>query len=880
MAEKKLVDQLFSRLTEEAIGALDQAVKYCKSKEHRYDHVELVHWLQQCLRLPDSDVHQVMKFFKISQTAVERELGAAMDDVALGYQGSPVISPRVRHLVHEAWLQASVGFADERIRTGHLLLAALYDGEGNDLLTAVAPSLARLPASELSSQFDLITKRSPEAVRIPAKPAAAPDRSAAPADRRFEAIARFTDDLTERARQGRLDPIIGRDQEIRLMVGILLRRQQNNPILTGEAGVGKTAVVEGLAARIAAKEVPEALQSVSIRVLDVVRLQAGAGVRGEFENRLKLLVDEVKAAGNIILFIDEAHTLIGAGGAEGRGDAANLLKPALARGELRTIAATTTDEYRKFIEEDPALKRRFQEVAISEPSEAKTVQMLRSLARVLEKHYGVMIFEEALAAAARLSARYVPSRQLPDKAVAALDTACARVTVSQKGIPASVEDTRRLIAGLKTELDSLEREKLLGADHAKRLEVAERNLAQAESRLQALEKRWQDELALVKMICDDRAKICAAGAKSKEAKTRSSRASLREHETKLAALQGDDPLVSAGVDQRAVASVVADWTGIPVGRVAKQDIKATLELVQALRRRVVGQDHALESIARRIRTAQAQLQDPNLPLGAFLLAGPSGTGKTETALALAEARYGSERNLVVFNMNEFKEEHTASTLLGAPPGYVGFGKGGLLTEAIRRRPYSVLLLDEFEKAHNSIKELFYQVLGAGWTKDREGRFIDFRNMLVLATTNASGDLIMEWCKDPQFAPDVETLEAKVRPELLRYFAPALLGRLVPIIYLPLSAEALANVIRLKLGRVQQRLQDNHEVQLVWHDNVLQLIAQRCTQVETGARMVDGIITNTLLPQISQELLQRLLDARPMKKVSVAVKDGTFAYEFE
>ncbi len=883
MAEKRLIDQLFTRLTEEALEALTEAVRYCKAQ--RQDRVELVHWLHHLLRLTDSDIHRILTFFHASQTAVEREVANALAGIPPGYKGAPVISAPVRALVREAWLHASVGCGDERIRSGHLFLAALHDAESNDLLAGVSPLLARLPAHELAEQFDQITTGSPEASHLLAAVGEASFQpagtTAVPAPgRRAEALAKFTEDLTEKARQGRIDPVIGRDDEIRQIIDILMRRRQNNPILTGDAGVGKTAVVEGFALRIAAGDVPEKLRGVSLRSLDVARMQAGAGVRGEFENRLKTLVDEVKAAGNVILFIDEAHTLIGAGGAAGQGDAANLLKPALARGELRTIAATTADEYKRFIEQDPALKRRFQEVVVAEPSEAKAILMLREVKPVLEKHHGVTIFDEALAAAARLTTRYVPARQLPDKAVGALDTACARVAMSQQTVPARVEDTRCHIAALKTELEVLDQEQILGTDHAKRLTAARPELAAAEVLLASLEDRWQKELALVREISDFRDKLRAStNPPASSAQPEQWQKALRAAQEKLATLQGDDPLIHSSVAESAIASVIADWTGIPIGRMVKDEIQATIDLPKLLGRRIVGQDHALEMIARRIRTAQARLEDPGKPIGSFLLAGPSGTGKTETALALAESRFGSERNLVVFNMNEFKEEHTASTLLGAPPGYKGFEQGGLLTEAIRRHPYSAVLLDEFEKAHKSIHELFFQVLDQGWTKDRTGRFVDFRNTILLFTTNAAATPILEFCKDPMLAPDPEVLAESIRGELRKHFADALLGRLTLVPFYPLTSETLAAVIGLKLARIQRRFRENHDVELTWDAAVLKHIGDRCTAIETGGRMVDALITNTLLPELSQEVLSRLLQNRPMLTARIAITDGRFAYEF-
>ena len=582
-----------------------------------------------------------------------------------------------------------------------------------------------------------------------------------PAMGKQEALGRFSVDLTEKARKGEIDPILGRDEEIRQIVDILMRRRQNNPILTGEAGVGKTAVVEGFAQRIAAGDVPPALKEVSLRTLDLGLLQAGASMKGEFENRLRQVIDEVQASPKpIILFIDEAHTLIGAGGAAGQGDAANLLKPALARGTLRTIAATTWAEYKKYFEKDPALTRRFQVIKVDEPSEDKAVLMIRGLAPVLEKHHKVDLLDEALEAAARLSHRYIPSRQLPDKAVSLIDTACARVAISQHATPPALEDCQHSISALESELAIIERESAIGIDHKQRKTGIEANLASGKDRLAKLEAAYKKEKEVVDEILELRRKLRPDGAavtatngeaKPEEVKAEEREtllAKLRELEKELTAIQGEDPLIHPSVDEQAVASVVADWTGIPVGRMVKNEIQAVLTLADSLEKRVIGQRHGLEAIAKRIQTSRAGLDNPGKPIGVFLLAGPSGVGKTETALALSETLYGGESNIITINMSEFQEAHTVSTLKGAPPGYVGYGEGGILTEAVRRRPYSVVLLDEVEKAHPDVHEIFFQVFDKGMMEDGEGRLIDFKNTIILLTTNVGSDLIMNMCKEP------------------------------------------------------------------------------------------------------------------------------------
>ncbi len=740
-----------------------------------------------------------------------------------------------------------------------------------------------------------------------------------------EALKQFSVDLTERARNGELDPIVGRDEEIRQIVDILMRRRQNNPILTGEAGVGKTAVVEGFALRIAAGEVPPPLADVTLRTLDVGLLQAGASMKGEFENRLRQVIDEVQTSPKpIILFIDEAHTLIGAGGSAGTGDAANLLKPALARGTLRTVAATTWSEYKKYIEKDPALTRRFQVVQVDEPSEDKAILMVRGVASTLEQHHRVQVLDEALESAVRLSHRYIPARQLPDKAVSLLDTACARVAISQSAVPGEVEDCRRRIEALQTELDIIGHETAVGVDTVEREERAQEKLTAEQELLTTLEARWDNENQLVKDILSLRAQLrgqaapvegtastleqnagsvvdanapqspesvaevppvspdeatTAAPALSDEARAETLER-LRELQTKLHSLQGESPLILPSVDSQAVASVVADWTGIPVGRMVKNEVQAVLQLAETLNKRVIGQRHALDMIARRIQTSRARLDNPNKPIGVFLLAGPSGVGKTETGLALAEALYGGEQNIITINMSEFQEAHSVSTLKGSPPGYVGYGEGGILTEAVRRKPYSVVLLDEVEKAHPDVHEIFFQVFDKGWMEDAEGRHIDFRNTLILLTTNVGTDLVMGLCQDPDLMPEPEGIATALREPLLKTFPAALLGRLVAIPYYPLNDEMLAAIIRLQLGRVVRRIEDNHRIPLTFSDEVVTLIAARCAEVESGARVVDAILTNSVLPEISRELLTRTMEGGSVERINVDVDNDGFTYSFD
>ena len=695
-----------------------------------------------------------------------------------------------------------------------------------------------------------------------------------------------------------------------------MRRKQNNPILTGEAGVGKTAVVEGFAQRIAAGDVPPSLKDVTLRSLDIGMLQAGASMKGEFESRLRQVIEEVQSSPKpIILFIDEAHTLIGAGGAAGTGDAANLLKPALARGKLRTIAATTWAEYKKHIEKDPALTRRFQVVQVGEPSETKALLMMRGIASALEKHHRIQILDEALESAVKLSHRYIPARQLPDKAISLLDTACARVAISQHAVPAEVEDSRRHIQSLDIEIGIIKREDAIGiVGAAKREAEAVEKLEAEKQRLVGLEERWNKEKTLVDQILDLRSQLRAASGKVEgtdsklEAKVDAPKAKapkveapkaeaaapaaappvnreellakLVEAQEALATLQGDHPLILPTVDAQAVASVVGDWTGIPVGRMVKNEIETVLKLADTLDQRVIGQRHALEMIAKRIQTSRAGIENPNKPIGVFMLAGPSGVGKTETALTLAEALYGGEQNIITINMSEYQEAHTVSTLKGSPPGYVGYGEGGVLTEAVRRRPYSVVLLDEVEKAHPDVHEIFFQVFDKGWMEDGEGRVIDFKNTLIILTTNVGSELIMNLCKDPALMPEPEGIAKALREPLLKTFPAALLGRMVTIPYYPLSDEMVGNIARLQLGRIAKRIKESHKIPFTYDDAVVKLIVSRCTELESGGRMIDSILTNTLLPVISKELLTRMMESKSVTRVATTVAEGEFHYDFD
>jgi type VI secretion system protein VasG len=871
---------LFGKLNPTAYRAIEGATVFCKLRGNPY--VELVHWIHQLLQVPDSDLHRIIRHADIDPARLAADITAALDRLPRGATAISDFAPQIEELIERAWIFSSLMFGDSQVRTGHLVLGALRTPSLRHALGAISKQFERIRAEALSDDFTKLLAGSPETAMAATDGAASPGETSgaiAPAAMgKQEALGKFSVDLTERARKGEIDPIVGRDPEIRQVVDVLMRRRQNNPILTGEAGVGKTAVVEGFALRIVAGDVPPALREVSLRTLDVGLLQAGASMKGEFENRLRQVIEEVQASPKpIILFIDEAHTLIGAGGAAGTGDAANLLKPALARGTLRTIAATTFAEYKKYFEKDPALTRRFQVVQVDEPSEARAILMMRGIVGALEKHHRVQILDEAVEAAVRLSHRYIPARQLPDKSVSLLDTASARVAVSQHAVPAQIDDRRRKIENLNTELEIIGRERAIGMDTEARQRAAAESLEAVQADLAGLEARWESEKAMVDRVLALRQELreAAADAPGRDDKL----TELRTLQVELATHQGESPLILPSVDAQAIASVVGDWTGIPVGRMVKNELTAVLALADTLGRRVIGQDNGLTAIARRVQTSRAGLDNPNKPIGVFMLCGPSGVGKTETALALSESLYGGEQNLITINMSEFQEAHTVSTLKGAPPGYVGYGEGGVLTEAVRRRPYSVVLLDEVEKAHPDVHEIFFQVFDKGVMEDGEGRVIDFTNTLILLTSNVGTDLIMSMCADPELMPAPEEIAKALRAPLLKVFPPALLGRLIVIPYFPLSDTMIAAIIRLQLGRIASRVAERHRVAFSYDEDVVGLIAARCTEPESGGRMIDAILTNTMLPEMSRSFLERMLAGESVAAVRVKAESGAFAYEF-
>ncbi|MEP6537305.1 MAG: type VI secretion system ATPase TssH [Bryobacteraceae bacterium] len=914
---------LIGKLNDTARAALEGGAGLCLSRTH-YD-IEIEHVLMKLLDVQDCDASRIFRQFGVDTSKLSKELTKSLDKLKSGNARTPAISPSVLKMMTEGWTIASIDFNAPHVRTGHMILAVLTNDDLARIMRDVSKEIQKIQPESLRKDFLSIVAGSKEEEES-YDAAGAPDTPAVPraAGGKTPNLDQYTVNLTENAKKGKIDPVLGRDFEIRQVVDILTRRRQNNPILTGEAGVGKTAVVEGFAQRIVDGDVPPVLQKVQVRTLDLALLQAGAGVKGEFENRLKGLIEEVKSSPiPIILFIDEAHTMIGAGGQAGQNDAANLLKPALARGELRTIAATTWSEYKKFFEKDAALARRFQVVKVEEPSEVQCMVMLRGIVSALEKHHGVRILDEGVAAAVRLSHRFLAGRQLPDKAVSILDTACARLALGQNSVPASLEEATRRIDDLAVQERVLSREAAVGVDHNERLDLIAKEKAETEQLLADLKVRFEKERDLVTKIRELRGKLedavkpavaaapaaAAAGAAAAPAaepaavpagvpaaepatlpaadaasssdaspKTEAMRSELIALNAELDTLQGEIPLMRVCVDAHIVGDVLSAWTGIPVGNMLKDEIATVLALEKHLGSRVIGQDHALEQISQRIRTSKANLEDPNKPIGVFMLVGPSGVGKTETALALSDLFYGGEKNLITINMSEFQEAHTVSTLKGSPPGYVGYGEGGVLTEAVRRRPYSVVLLDECEKAHPDVLELFFQVFDKGAMEDGEGREIDFKNTIIILTSNAATDTMMKLVADPETMPTPSGIVAAMKPELNKIFKPAFLGRMVVIPYYPVRDETLKTIIKLKLKKIQKRIFENHKINLNYDPQLIDEVAKRCTEVESGARNVDNILTNTLLPEVSKTLLGQLAEGVKPTSIHVSIgEDGSFVY---
>jgi len=877
---------LIGKLNDTTRATLEASAGLCLSRTH-YD-IEIEHFLLKALDNADNDIACILKQYGVDKSRFTGELERSLDSLKTGNGRSPAFSPTVIKMLSEAWSIGSIDYDAGNVRTGFALLALITDPELLRQVREFSKELQRVLPEGLRADFYNIVAKSKEvqtglrsgASSGPSAASSAGETRSTPGSGKTPHLDQYTVNLTADAKAGKIDPVLGRDHEVRQMIDILMRRRQNNPILTGEAGVGKTAVVEGFANRIVSGDVPKALQGVHLHSLDLALLQAGAGVKGEFENRLKGLINEIKSSTEkIILFIDEAHTMIGAGGAAGQNDAANLLKPALARGELRTIAATTWSEYKKYFEKDPALARRFQVVKVEEPTEEVACTMLRGIVASLEKHHKLRILDEAITATVKLSHRYIAGRQLPDKAVSVLDTACARLSLGQESTPPALEDAQRRIDSLEVQRRVLGRETAIGSDHAERLAEINSKIASEQEELTKLKDRWEVEKGLVAKVRELHMKLETPekdGAPSAEEKD----TLLKELEVVKAELnkvQGEKGLMRVSVDAQIVGEVISAWTGIPLGKMMKDEIETVLSLESHLTKRVIGQDHAQALIAQRITTSRAGLDDPIKPVGVFLLVGPSGVGKTETAIALADLLYGGERNMITINMSEFQEAHTVSTLKGAPPGYVGYGEGGVLTEAVRRRPYSVVLLDEVEKAHPDVLELFFQVFDKGKMEDGEGREIDFRNTIIILTSNAATDTLMKLCADPETMPGPQGLLSAIKPELNKIFKPAFLGRLMVVPYFPVRDEALKHIIRLKLGKIQRRLQETHRITFTFDDLLLDEVAARCTEVESGARNVDNILSNTMLPEISRQILSRIAEGVTTERVAVSVKDGAMTY---
>ncbi len=901
MAAEIQVEKYAGKLNRTGYDAFIKAMGMSRGEGHR--HVDVLHWLYHVVSNKQSDVSVMLGAMGLDRGRVLTDLTQALGQLDKNVTETPAISDSMAQMLKNGWVYATLLFGEVQVRSGHALVALLSSSEQRRVLSRLSSVLGDMSADMIAKESGMLWRDSEEGDMRPMDgsglTSGGTDDEAGPSGN--TPLGRFAKDMTAAA--ATMDQIVGRDDEIRQIVDVLLRRRQNNPILTGEAGVGKTAVVEGFAQRLAANDVPPALRGTKLYELDIQAMQAGASMKGEFEQRLKSVIDEVQSSPTpIILFIDEAHTLIGAGGAAGTGDAANLLKPALARGTLRTIAATTFAEYRTHFEKDPALTRRFQAVDIQEPDIARCCFMLRGILGPMEKHHGVRISDEAIVAAVSLSARYIPARQLPDKAVSLLDTACARVAVSQSSTPARIGDLRQAIRAAEVEIASKESERELGRTDEERLAETLKEKSTLEVELAEVEGKYETERTLVADVLSLRKRIAEAkgedtadiadarpgeeldpveqsGDISPAEDIEAAHADLASKMAELEGANPDDRMVYAHVDAQSVATVISDWTGIPAGRMVQDELAAVLTLADRLKERVIGQDHGLQTIAKRIETSRAGLANPEKPIGVFMLCGPSGVGKTETALALAETLYGGEQNIITINMSEFQEAHSVSLLKGAPPGYVGYGEGGRLTEAVRRKPYSVVLLDEIEKAHPDVHELFFQVFDKGIMEDGNGRAINFKNCLILLTSNVGTEVIMEMAENGQTEATTEELSAALKPYQLDVFPPALLGRIVSIPYYPLGAAALADITRLKLRSVAKRLRSSHKAEMVYGDDVLDHITAQCADPDSGGRMIDNIITNSILPEMSRKVLEKMVAGEEFKRVTVTFRDGAFGYEF-
>ena len=868
---------LIKKLSIPCRTALEQSANLCVN-HHNFE-IEIEHFFVKLLeQQPINDIEILLNKYNISKDALLSNLLECISQLPKGNTRTPIFSKSIVRLLEQSWLLASAEKIP-LIRSGHLLVALLISSDLYQIAIRASNLFDLFPIDTMKHKFLDICNKSSENIP-PVDSYVDPDLSQNlnPVDglasvvQKTPALNQFTINLTKKALDGGIDPVIGREYEIRLMLDILMRRRQNNPILTGEPGVGKTAVVEGLALKISQNQVPDALKNVQIHSLDMGLLQAGASVKGEFENRLKQVIQEVQQSAHpIILFIDEAHTMIGAGGQAGQNDAANLLKPALARGELRTIAATTWAEYKQYFEKDAALSRRFQVVKVEEPTEKVAIDMLRAMIPVMENHFNLRIDDEAIITAVHASHRYISGRQLPDKAISVLDTAAARVALTQNAQPVKLDQLKAQQHNLILELNILENEQRYNPIHTDRLEQLNLSLEALNQDIKNTEQQWQIELALVQKI---------QGLENLEnAHEQSIKAEIHSLRDQLISLQNQDALVFERVNAQIINEIISDWTGIPVGKMVHDEIKQVLSLEDKLEQRVMGQDYALHQLVQGIKTAKARLEDPNKPQGVFMLVGPSGVGKTETALALANELYGGESHLITINMSEYQEAHTVSSLKGAPPGYVGYGQGGVLTEAVRRNPYSVVLLDEIEKAHSDVQELFYQVFDRGMLEDGEGRIIDFKNTTILLTSNTGSTTIMQACINQPVDewPTAEQLIEQLKPSLYKQFKPAFLGRMRIVPYFPLHDDLLVQIIDHKLRKITDRLKHQYETDVIYSDDLIELILSRCIEVDSGARNIDNILNSSVLPALATEILVALAEQKLPKIIQIDVKDDQITY---
>ena len=865
---------LIKKLSTTSRTALEQSANLCVN--HQNFEIEIEHFFVKLLEQKSNDIELLLSKYKISKDALLSDLMACISQLPKGNSRTPIFSKTIVRLLEQAWLLASAE-QDSVIRSGHLLIALLTASDLYQIAIRASSLFDLFPIDTMKHKFLEICFKSTENIPLNSDVSLVNENdpnqhTSSTASQKTPSLDQFTVNLTEKAKNGGIDPVIGREYEIRLMLDILMRRRQNNPILTGEPGVGKTAVVEGLALKISQNQVPSALKNVQIHSLDMGLLQAGASVKGEFENRLKQVIKEVQQSPHpIILFIDEAHTMIGAGGQAGQNDAANLLKPALARGELRTIAATTWAEYKQYFEKDAALSRRFQVVKVEEPTEEVAIDMLRAMIPVMANHFNLRIDDEAIVTAVHASHRYISGRQLPDKAISVLDTAAARVALTQNAQPVKLDQQKSQQHNLNLELNILEAEQRHNPIHEDRLKQLNLSLEALNQDIQNTERQWQSELTLIQKI--------QALESSEDADQQSTKAETLKIRTELSTLQGQEPLVFERVNAQIINEIISDWTGIPVGKMVNDEIKQILSLEEKLERRVMGQDYALHQLVQGIKTSKARLEDPNKPQGVFMLVGPSGVGKTETALALANELYGGESHLITINMSEYQEAHTVSSLKGAPPGYVGYGQGGVLTEAVRRNPYSVVLLDEIEKAHSDVQELFYQVFDKGTLEDGEGRVIDFKNTTILLTSNTGSTAIMQSCVNQPFEewPTAELLTEQIKPSLYKQFKPAFLGRMRIVPYFPLHDDLLVRIIEHKIAKITARIEKQYETRVTYSEDLIELILSRCTEVDSGARNVDNILNSTILPALATEILVALAEQKIPKIIHIDVKDDQIVY---